>query len=94
MGGTENFFFKKSAISFYISLLLSFITMSGTIFQQQVLGKLENIEKNINSLKTEVDYIMEYIEDSKLTDEEQKLLEEALEDRKQGKLLSSKEVFG
>ena len=68
--------------------------MSETVFQQQVLGKLENIEKNINSLKTEVDYIMEYIEDSKLTDEEQKLLEEALEDRKQGKLLSSKEVFG
>ena len=43
-------------------------------------------------LKT--NYIMEYIEDSKLTEEEQKLLEEALEDRKQGKLLSSKEVFG
>ena len=68
--------------------------MRETVFQQQVLGKLENIERNINSLKTEVDYIMEYIEDSKLTDEEQKLLEEALEDRKQGKLLSSKEVFG
>jgi len=68
--------------------------MRETVFQQQVLGKLENIERNINSLKTEVDYIMEYIEDSKLTDEEQKLLEDALEDRKHGKLLRSKEVFG
>ena len=67
--------------------------LNETIFQQQVLDKLENIEKNINSLKTEVDNIMEYIEDSKLTEEEQNLLEEALEDKKQGKLLSSKEVF-
>jgi len=68
--------------------------MSETVFQEQVLGKLESMEKNINSLKREVNYIVEYIEDSKLTEEEQKLLKEALEDRKQGKLLSSKEVFG
>ena len=91
---THNFIFQKISDKFLYTLTYIIYYMSGTIFQQQVLGKLANIEKNINSLKTEVDYIMEYIEDSKLTDEEQKLLEEALEDRKQGKLLSSKEVFG
>ena len=82
------------SIVFYICLSLFIITMSETVFQEQVLGKLESMEKNINSLKREVNYIVEYIEDSKLTEEEQKLLKEALEDRKQGKLLSSKEVFG
>ena len=66
--------------------------MSGTIFQQQVLGKLENIEKNINSLKTEVDYIMEYIEDSKLTDEEKQLLETSYKHEKEGKLISSNDL--
>ena len=68
--------------------------MSETIFEKQLMGKLENMERNITSLKNEVDYIREHIEDSKLTEEEKKLLDEALEDRKKGKLLSSKEVFG
>lgn len=68
--------------------------MNETAFQEQIIGKLETMEKNITSIKSEVDHIMEYIEDSKLTEEEKKLLDDALEDRKKGNLLSSEEVFG
>ena len=61
--------------------------MSEITFQKQVLNRLDNVEKTMN-------HIMEYIEDSKLTNEEKKLLDEALEEHKKGKLLNSKEVFG
>jgi hypothetical protein len=51
------------------------------------MNKLENMERTVN-------YIKEYIEDSRLTNEEKRLLDDALEERKQGKLLTSKDVFG
>lgn len=59
--------------------------MVETIFEKQVINKLENMEKTVN-------YIKEYIEDSKLTDEEKHLLQESYKHEKEGKLVSSKDL--
>ena len=62
-------------------------TMSETTFEKQILSKLASVEKK-------VDYIMEYIEDTKLSEDDKKALSEALKEEKEGKLLSKKQVFG
>lgn len=59
--------------------------MSETTFEKQILHKLENMEKNIN-------YIMGYIEDSKLIAEERQLLQESLKQEREGKLISHKDL--
>jgi len=61
--------------------------MSETTFEKQILNKLASVEKK-------VDYIMGYIEDTKLSEDDKKALEEALKEEKEGKLLSKKQVFG
>lgn len=61
--------------------------MSETTFEKQILSKLASVEKK-------VDYIMGYIEDTKLSEDDKKALEEALKEEKEGKLLSKKQVFG
>jgi len=61
--------------------------MSETTFEKQILSKLASVEKK-------VDYIMEYIEDTRLSEEDKKALEETLKEEKEGKLLSKKQVFG
>ena len=61
--------------------------MSETTFEKQILSKLASVEKK-------VDYIMEYIEDTRLSEDDKKALEEALKEEKEGKLLSKKQVFG
>ena len=61
--------------------------MSETAFQKQLLNKLESVEKKVN-------YIMGYIEDSKLSEDDKKALKAALKEEKEGKLLSKKQVFG
>ncbi len=61
--------------------------MSETSFQKQILHKLDNMEKRI-------DYIMEYIEDSKLSVGDKKALKSALKEDREGKLLSKKQIFG
>ena len=61
--------------------------MSETTFEKQILNKLASVEKK-------VDYIMEYIEDTKLSEDDKMALEEALKEEKEGKLLSKKQVFG
>ena len=60
--------------------------MSETTFEKQILSKLASMEKK-------VDYIMEYIEDTRLSEDDKKALEEALKEEKKGKLLSKKQVF-
>ena len=59
--------------------------MSELILQKQILVKLDHIEKNINQ-------IMEYLEDSKLTSEEKGLLQKSYQNEKEGKLISSREL--
>ena len=61
--------------------------MSETSFQKQLLNKLESVEKKVN-------YIMGYIEDSKLSEDDKKALKAALKEEREGKLLSKKQVFG
>ena len=56
-------------------------------FQKQILHKLENMEKRIG-------HIIEFIEDSKLSEDDKKSLQAALKEEKEKKLLSKKQVFG
>ena len=51
--------------------------MSETAFEKQILSKLASVEKK-------VDHIMEYIEDTKLTEEERKQLNESISKIKAG----------
>jgi hypothetical protein len=60
-------------------------TMSETTFEKQILEKLDSVERSIHQ-------IFEYIEDSKLTAEERKLLQESLTQEKEGKLISHKDL--
>ena len=59
--------------------------MSEIAFQKQILERLGNVEKNIHQ-------ILEYIEDSKLTDDEKQLLQQSYKHEKEGKLISGKEL--
>ena len=61
--------------------------MAETMFEKQILGKLASVEKK-------VDYIMEYIEDTKLSEDDKKAIDETLKAEKLGKLKTMKEVFG
>ena len=61
--------------------------MSETTFEKQILNKLASVEKK-------VDYIMGYIEDAKLSEDDKKALKVALKEEREGKLLSKKQVFG
>ena len=61
--------------------------MSETAFQKQILSKLNKVEKTMNQ-------ILEYIEDSKLSEDDKKALKAALKEESEGKLLSKKQVFG
>ena len=45
-------------------------------------------------MEKRIDYIMEYIEDSKLSEDDRKALKISLKEEKEGKLLSKKQVFG
>ena len=56
--------------------------MSETTFEKRVLHKLESVEKTIH-------HILEHLEDSKLTSEERKLLQDSYAHEKEGKLFSS-----
>ncbi|MEK6891636.1 MAG: hypothetical protein AABX25_00470 [Nanoarchaeota archaeon] len=59
--------------------------MSETAIQRQILNKLDRVEKNMN-------YILEYIEDSRLTDDEKQLLQASYKHEKEGKLISGKDL--
>ncbi len=61
--------------------------MAETIFERQIMNKLEHMEKNIN-------YLMEHIEDLRLSDDDKKAIDGALKEEKAGKLLSKGKVFG
>ena len=61
--------------------------MPETIFEKQIMNKLEHLEKNIN-------YIREHIEDLRLSNDDKKAIDEALKEEKAGKLLSKGKVFG
>ena len=47
-------------------------------FQKQILGTLAEMKNSIETLRKDVSYLTEYIEDTKLTEEERKQLDESL----------------
>ncbi|MBI2658285.1 hypothetical protein HYX08_06365 [Candidatus Woesearchaeota archaeon] len=53
-------------------------------FQKQILGTLAEMKNSIETLKKDIGYITEYIEDTKLTDEERKQLDESISKVKAG----------
>jgi predicted transcriptional regulator len=61
--------------------------MSEAAFEQEILNRLTHMEKRM-------DYIMGYIEDSKLSNDDRKALRMALKEEKEGKLLTKKGIFG
>ena len=58
--------------------------MAETIFQKRVLNTLVNMQKTIENLRSEVNYIMGYIEDTKLTEKEKKELDGSISKIKSG----------
>ena len=69
--------------------------MNETTFEKQVLKRLINMEKGINSMKQEIDLIKErVVDDSILSEDDKEALDEALKEEKEGKLLSKDQVFG
>ena len=60
--------------------------MSQASLEKQILNKLESVEKKVN-------FIMEYIEDTRLSEDDKKALELALKEEKEVRLLSKKQVF-
>ena len=61
--------------------------MSETTFEKQILSRLDRVEKTMGQ-------ILEYMEDSKLSKDDKKAIDETLKAEKLGKLESMKEVFG
>ena len=59
--------------------------MAESAFEKQILEKLGSMEKSINQ-------IFEYMEDSKLTDDERKLLSESFRHENEKKLVSNKNL--
>ena len=47
-------------------------------FQKQILGTLSEMKNSIETLRKDVSYLTEYIEDTKLTEEERKQLDESI----------------
>ena len=53
-------------------------------FQKQILGTLSEMKNSIETLKKDINYLTEYIEDTKLTEEERKQLDESISKIKSG----------
>ena len=53
-------------------------------FQKQILGTLAEMKNSIETLRKDVSYLTEYIEDTKLTEEERKQLDESISKIKSG----------
>lgn len=61
--------------------------MSEKAFEKRILSKLDRVEKTMGQ-------ILEYMADSKLSEDDKKAIDETLKAEKIGKLKSMKEVFG
>ena len=69
-------------IVFYISFALKFNMAQD--FQKQVLGTLEEMKNSIETLKKDISYLTEYLEDTKLSEEERKQLDDSISKIKSG----------
>jgi len=68
--------------------------METIVFEQKVLNLLGSMQKDINVMKHEVEYIKKQMGGGYLTEDEERLLDEALKYEKEGKLLKTEDVFG
>ena len=59
--------------------------MTEVNFQKQILGTLSEMKNSIETLKKDISYLTEYIEDTKLSEEERKKLDESISKIKAGK---------
>ncbi|MBI1936087.1 hypothetical protein HYS31_06620 [Candidatus Woesearchaeota archaeon] len=53
-------------------------------FQKQILGTLSEMKDSIETLRKDITYLTEYIEDTKLSEEERKQLDESISKIKSG----------
>ena len=53
-------------------------------FQKQIMSTLSEMKNSIETLKKDISYLTEYIEDTKLTEEERKQLDESISKVKAG----------
>ncbi len=58
--------------------------MAEVEFQKQILGSIAEIKGSIETIKKNISYLTEYIEDTKLTAEEKKLLDQSISKVKAG----------
>ena len=64
------------------------------MFEKQIMDKLLNLERGMNSMKQEIDLIKErVVDDSTLSDDDKKALDAALKEHKEGKLFTKDQVF-
>ena len=61
--------------------------MSEAQFQKEIRVRLTRLEERL-------DYIMDYIEDSKLSLDDRRAIRAALREEKEGKLLTKRQAFG
>ena len=73
----------RRTIVFYISLL-QVLTMAELDFQKLILGTLSEMKNSIETLKKDINYLTEYIGDTKLSEEERKQLDESISKIKSG----------
>ena len=52
--------------------------MAEVDFQKQILGTLVEMKSSIETLKKDINYLSEYIENTKLSEEERKQLDESI----------------
>ena len=52
--------------------------MAEVDFQKQILGTLVEMKSSIETLKKDINYLSEYIENTKLSEEEKKQLDESI----------------
>jgi len=53
-------------------------------FQKQILGTLAEMRSSIETLRRDISHLTEYVEDTKLTEDERKHLEESISKIKAG----------
>jgi hypothetical protein len=69
--------------------------MTEASFQKQVLERLSHLETGIKTMKQELGIIKErVVDDAILTEEEKQDLDLALQEEREGKLLSKEQIFG
>ena len=58
--------------------------MAEVDYQKQILGTLSEMKNSIETLKKDINYLTEYIGDTKLSEEERKQLDESISKIKSG----------